>query len=617
MEQTKSEESSVETATEAPSRRRTNRRRTVQPAATQRKRRRRIVIGTASAAAVVVAWGGYVAYEATQIKLNLEEAAEFATQTKDALLAGNSEEAVRSADDAARYAGRAKDATDSVSWRIAAAIPGIGGPFDTTRQISDVVQGLASDVLRPAVEAGSALSPDQLLLDGARIDLTGLRDAAPVLAETAAAADELAVRASEIDSTFVSQIDGPRQELVGQTTDLSSLLGNVSTAAEIAPAMLGADGPRSYFIGFQTNAEARGTGGLLGGFGELHAVDGAVRVDELASNRELSLAGRQGIDLGPDFERQYGQSRPTTDFRNSNASSHFPYAAQIWRSLWAQESGTQVDGVIATDPVALSYVLKVVGPVVMPDGEKVTADNVVELTESTAYTRFGTDNNARKQYLQNIAGKVVERMTGKISQPQALLEALGRAASEGRLAVWSSQPDEQDVLADTPLGHIVPDDDAPYAGVVVNNLGGNKLDYYLQREIDYTADSCSGDTRATTVKVRLTNTLPPGDYTKYVAGMFDNPMGAPAGTNLTNLSLVATQGAKLGKVTVDGKPAFAFTGAERGHPVFDLQFPIPQGKTVEVVYQLTEPASAKAPVVPVQPLVDAPTLKVDVPACKR
>lgn len=615
MEQTKSEESSVETATEAPSRRRTNRRRTVQPAATQRKRRRRIVIGTASAAAVAVAWGGYVAYEATQIKLNLEEAAEFATQTKDALLAGNSEEAVRSADDAARYAGRAKDATDSVSWRIAAAIPGIGGPFDTTRQISDVVQGLASDVLRPAVEAGSALSPDQLLLDGARIDLTGLRDAAPVLAETAAAADELAVRASEIGSTFVSQIDGPRQELVGQTTDLSSLLGNVSTAAEIAPAMLGADGPRSYFIGFQTNAEARGTGGLLGGFGELHAVDGAVRVDELASNRELSLAGRQGIDLGPDFERQYGQSRPTTDFRNSNASSHFPYAAQIWRSLWAQESGTQVDGVIATDPVALSYVLKVVGPVVMPDGEKVTADNVVELTESTAYTRFGTDNNARKQYLQNIAGKVVERMTGKISQPQALLEALGRAASEGRLAVWSSQPDEQDVLADTPLGHIVPDDDAPYAGVVVNNLGGNKLDYYLQREIDYTADSCSGDTRATTVKVRLTNTLPPGDYTKYVAGMFDNPMGAPAGTNLTNLSLVATQGAKLGKVTVDGKPAFAFTGAERGHPVFDLQFPIPQGKTVEVVYQLTEPASAKAPVVPVQPLVDAPAVSVRVPPC--
>ncbi|MBM4575765.1 DUF4012 domain-containing protein [Rhodococcus hoagii] len=356
MEQTKSEESSVETATEAPSRRRTNRRRTVQPAATQRKRRRRIVIGTASAAAVAVAWGGYVAYEATQIKLNLEEAAEFATQTKDALLAGNSEEAVRSADDAARYAGRAKDATDSVSWRIAAAIPGIGIAVRSTPPDRFPTSSRASRrTAQAAVEAGSALSPDQLLLDGARIDLTGLRDAAPVLAETAAAADELAVRASEIDSTFVSQIDGPRQELVGQTTDLSSLLGNVSTAAEIAPAMLGADGPRSYFIGFQTNAEARGNRRTPRRV--RRTARGRRRCPRRRTREQPRTVARRAAGHRPrsDFERQYGQSRPTTDFRNSNASSHFPYAAQIWRSLWAQESGTQVDGVIATDPVALSY----------------------------------------------------------------------------------------------------------------------------------------------------------------------------------------------------------------------------------------------------------------------
>lgn len=536
-------------------------------------------------------------------------------QTKDALLAGNSEEAARSADDADRYAARAQDATDSVSWRIAAAIPGIGGPFDTTRQISDVVQGLTSDVLRPAVAAGSALSPDQLLQDGARIDLAGLRDAAPALTGAAAAADALAVQASEIGSTFVSQIDGPRQELVDQTADLSSLLGNVSTAADIVPAMLGADGPRSYFIGFQTNAEARGTGGLLGGFGELHAVDGEIRVDELASNRELSLTGMRGIDLGPDFERQYGHSRPTTDFRNSNTSSHFPYAAQIWRSLWAQESGTQVDGVIATDPVALSYVLDVVGPVVMPDGEKVTADNVVELTESTAYSRFANDNNARKAYLQTIAGKVVERMTGKISNPKALLEALGRAAGERRIALWSAEPGEQSVLEETALGHTVPDDAAPYAGVVVNNLGGNKLDYYLEREIDYRAESCVGDTRKSTVTVRLTNALPEGDYTRYVAGMYDNPVGAPVGTNLTNLSLVATRGAELDKVTVDGKPAFAFTGAERGHPVFDIQTQIRQGQTIEVRYDLTEPAAAGTARVPLQPLIDDSAVRVDAAPC--
>ncbi|QKT13218.1 DUF4012 domain-containing protein [Rhodococcus sp. W8901] len=615
MEQSEPEAASRTTEIDPAPARRTSRRRTSQPAVTARKRRRRIAIGATCAVAIVGAWGCYLAYEATQIRLNLERASDHATQSKDALLAGNSETGTRSAADADRYADQAYDAAHSVSWRVAGAIPWLGSPFDTTRQISDVVRGLTSDVLTPAAQAGSAMAPSQLILDGARINLQALRDAAPSLADTATAAEALAADAAGVGSTFIGPIEDARVQLQQQTSDLSTLLGNVSTAAEIAPAMLGADGPRTYFIGFQTNAEARGTGGLLGGFGELRTADGTVRVDELASNRELSLNGNQPIDLGPDFERQYGQSRATTDFRNSNASSHFPYAAQIWRSLWAQESGDQVDGVIATDPVALSYVLDVVGPITMPDGEKVTAENVVELTESIAYSRFGDDNAARKAYLQTVAAKVVERMTGKISRPQALLEALGRAASERRIAVWSSHPEEQTVLAGTALGHTVPEDDAPYAGVVVNNLGGNKLDYYLRREITYTAESCTDGVRKSTVRVRLTNTLPNGDYTKYVAGMFDNPMGAPAGTNLTNLSLVATRGAKLDKVTVDGKPAFAFTGAELGHPVFDIQFPIGQGKTAEVVYELTEPATAGTASVPIQPLLDQPDAGIDVPSC--
>ncbi|ORJ98869.1 DUF4012 domain-containing protein [Rhodococcus hoagii] len=590
------------------------RRRTTQPR-TARKRRRRIVIGASCAVAALVAWGGYVAFEAMQVKSNLERARDHATTTKDALLAGNSEQATLAASDAARYAERAQSSTDSLSWRAAAAVPWLGSPLETTRQITGVVRGLTDDVLTPAVQAGSVLSPDRLISEGARIDLGPLREASPALADSAGAAAALAAQADAVDSTFLGAVDSARIQLQEQTADLSQLLGNVSTAAELVPSMMGADGPRTYFIGFQTNAEARGTGGLLGGFGELRAVDGAVRVEDLGSNKELSTDSKKPLDLGPDFEKQYGISRPTTDFRNSNVSSHFPYAAQIWRSLWAQESGEQVDGVIATDPVALSYILDVVGPVTMPDGEKVTADNVVELTESTAYSRFANNNNARKAYLQTIAGKVVERMTGKISNPQALLEALGRAASERRIAVWSANPTEQQVLEGTVLGHTVPDDPAPYAGVVVNNLGGNKLDYYLEREIDYTAESCVGDTRKSTVTVRLTNTLPPGDYTKYVAGMFDNPAGAPVGTNLTNLSLVATQGAKLNKVTVDGKPAFAFTGAERGHPVFDIQTQVRQGQTIEVKYELTEPAVGGEARVPVQALIEPADVQVDVAVC--
>ncbi len=188
--------------------------------------------------------------------------------------------------------------------------------------------------------------------------------------------------------------------------------------------------------------------------------------------------------------------------------------------MWAQQSGMDVDGVIAIDPVALSYILGATGPVVMRDGETVTEGNVVKLTESTVYDRFPpTDQSARKQYLQDVASEVVKKISGPLKSPRTLFDALGRAVSERRIAVWSSSPTDQKLLEETPLAHEVPDDPAPYAGVVINNLGGNKMDYYLERQIEYVADGCDGNTRLSTVTVRLTNTL--ADATQlsdYVAG---------------------------------------------------------------------------------------------------
>ena len=238
------------------------------------------------------------------------------------------------------------------------------------------------------------------------------------------------------------------------------------------------------------NAEARGTGGLLGGFGILRFDNGAPSVDTLAPNTQLDKPFTP-IDLGPEYDDLYGFTDPTTDSRNSNVSPHFPYAAQIWKSMWSQQTGTNVDEAIALDPVALSYVLAAIGPVTLADGEVITQDNVVELTESTAYVRFPDDQPARKQYLQDIAQEVVRKISGNVASPRKLLDALGRAVSEGRLAVWSSSPADQEVLEQTPLAHAVPTDNAPYAQVVINNLGGNKLDYYLRRGIDYTADGCA------------------------------------------------------------------------------------------------------------------------------
>ncbi len=108
-------------------------------------------------------------------------------------------------------------------------------------------------------------------------------------------------------------------------------------------------------------------------------------------------------------------------------------------------------------------------------------------------------------------------MTGPVQSPRDLLDALGKAVSEGRIAVWSSSPADQKLLEQTPLAHVVPDDPAPYAAVVINNLAGNKLDYYLKRGIEYAADDCHGDTEKFD-RHHTTDQHSAGGLPAYVAG---------------------------------------------------------------------------------------------------
>lgn len=582
------------------------------------RRRRGFIVAGALLVFVIVALGCWVAVGAFQAKSNLEQARTSAQNAKNALLEGDTEAASQSADEALFRAQEARDATHSVAWNIVSAVPWLGSPFKTGQQVTEVVLGLASDVLRPAADVGLTISPERLYRDG-RIDVELLRSQEPDLRELSTSATRLNGEAAAItDPRYVTLLSDARSQLQSQISEVTSLIENVALAARLAPSMMGADGPRNYFMGFQTNAEVRGTGGLLGGYGILRFDNGVPSVDTLAPNSDLTGAVAP-VDLGEEYDQQYGFQQPFFDYRNTNISPHFPYAAQIWQGMWLERTGMNVDGVIAIDPVALSYILGAVGPVTMPDGEVVTKDNVVELTESTAYLRFPTDQVARKEYLQDIASAVVTKMTGPVGSPRQLLDALGKAVSERRIAIWSAVSEDQKLLEQTPLAHVLPDDDAPFAGVVLNNLGGNKLDYYLRTQIEYAADECRGPTRASTVTVKLTNAVPNEPLPDYVAGASglspELGLTLPEGTSVTSVRLFATKGSELSGVLLNGERAPAIHYTERGHPVFEVQVIMTPGQTADIMFQLSEPTVAGVPRAPAQPLVETVVPKVVVPTC--
>jgi hypothetical protein len=192
-----------------------------------------------------------------------------------------------------------------------------------------------------------------------------------------------------------------------------------------------------------------------------------------------------------------------------------------------------------------------------------------------------------------------------------LLIQLDRAASEGRLLIYSAHPDEQAQIAQTRVAGLLPHTTDPFAGLIINNAAGSKLDYYLDQRLHYQRTTCKATT--STVTVTLHNDAPSQGLPPYVT--YASGYGRTPGQNFDDVSMYLTQGANLSSLTVDGHKQFVTSSSERGHPVVSFTLSLQPGQTHTLVYKVQEPA-AHAPVrIPVQPLVRGLIASVDAPEC--
>jgi len=149
---------------------------------------------------------------------------------------------------------------------------------------------------------------------------------------------------------------------------------------------------------------------------------------------------------------------------------------------------------------------------------------------------------------------------------------------------------------------------------VVNNAGGTKLDYYLDRSFTYARSSCAAKAAATAT-LRLVNGAPAG-LPAYVSARADTAAraGRP-GDNRLLVTYYATAGAHLRSVTLDGRPLSVTNAPENGLTTVTVDVELPRGATRTLRVVTTEPA-ATAPVTVIrQPLVRPLEVQVRQPRC--
>jgi hypothetical protein len=509
----------------------------------------------------------------------------------------------------------AKSLTSDALWTGLSRIPLLGRTLAASTDLADAVQRLADQTLAPLINVSRGLDPKSLRKPDGSIDLARLTAAGPDISR---ANSSLNSTIAAIEKESLRGVLGPVVKAHNQlTNELSGLTGTIDTAnraAKIGPEMLGAKGVRRYLMVFQTPAESRGTGGLVGSFAIIKISNGKIKREQTGSDTQLKDSDTAVVDFGAEFNKRYANTDEALAWRNANFTPHYPYAAEIWQRLWEKQAGEKLDGVLSADPVTLGYLLNVSGPITLSDGETITGDNAATWSMVTSYARFPdpTNQTERKRLSVELATHTLDKLTSGNGRSTALLKVLGRAAGERRLLVWSAHPAEEAVLSGTPLAGELPNAPGPSTAFIIRNRSGSKLDYYVERKLDYRVLSCTPKKRVVQVTATMTNTAPQG-LPAYVLFRADG-LTVPYGTDRVVTSIYATKGSTLNAVWLNGKPSSTTVSMERGLPVFSDDLELPIGKPQTITLQFTEPPS-KAPLrYFVQPLAKPLALTIG-PSC--
>jgi hypothetical protein len=512
---------------------------------------------------------------------------------------------------------RAQQLTGDPIWGIAGHVPVLGRDLRAARDVSSVVANLTT-AAQPLETVLPKLDPSVSAASQGRLDTAALSQVASALPAVSAAVSSGAVTVGQLDP------DQLRPDVASGVTTLNTALaaarGPLADAVPVMqtiPAMLGADGTRSWVVLFQQDAEARGTGGLVGAYAVVTTDHGKISLVNAQSRGELDRGPAIPDAVVPaDLRQLYG--RDLTEWAGFNASPHFPYTGELVAAGWkARPDSKPLNYVGAVDQYVVAAMLAATGPVQVR-GITVDNANAVKFLSKDVYQKW-TDPHEVDAVTTELVEAVFAKFTvGQFSLP-TLIRSMREPIKQRRVLLWAADADQQNQLEQLSVAGTIPSKQGPFAMAVVNNGGGNKLDAYLKVHTDYQPGACTNDTRVGQIGVTLTNTAPKdgAGLPAYVNVRSDlQQLGVTGtathdGSNRILLDIFGPVGSSAALTTLDGTPLVPIVGTDNNHTVWRVTVPLGAGQSRTVNVVMSTPAvdadAGGSPVVLTQPMVKPAT----------
>ena len=384
-------------------------------------------------------------------------------------------------------------------------LPKVGDDVASAPDLFEMAQAvvnagvLIADELSPLLQAMQARDAQDVDSGEGSLDLrrvvSTLEAAQPALSAAEAELD----RAWEFQAGLEGATLSPRvARLVGLTERYLPLLRTGVRAAQLAPELLGAEEARTYLILAQNDDERRPTGGWISGLGLVTVEQGRVMEARFSDSWAVD-----NLDVPHETSPEAMLRTLWAEiwlFRDANWSPDFPTSAQTAEEVLLRDQGIAVHGVVAVDQRALQYLVGALAPLeVASSDEPVNGTNVLTfIRESWAEPEAGVSLSGgwsewvarRKDFMSDL----VDAMLRKVQdQPDTvdlskLAQSLWQGLQERHILVYLHDGEAAELLAAQGWDGGILDEPGDYLQVVDANVGFNKVDPNVSREIAYEVD---------------------------------------------------------------------------------------------------------------------------------
>ncbi len=374
---------------------------------------------------------------------------------------------------------------------------------------------------------------------------------------------------------------------------LQEYIGNAINYSDFLLKFLGGNSKKTYLVLLQNNSELRPTGGFPGTYALVTFENGYLKkifVDDI-----YQIDANLKENIIPPLQMQH--ITPTWGMRDANWFTDFPTSARKVEEFYQKDGGGKVDGVLAITPDVIADMLKIIGPIDMPEyGLKLGADNF--LAEIQNEVEYEADRAKPKKILTDLQPKFFEKLGEQDKNNWIeIFKIITKAAEEKHMLAYFDDSGLEKTAVENGLGGEIKQTAGDFLEIVFANVKGSKTDFVTDSSfnLETSLGNDGGAEHALTIS-RIHN----GGDSQY--GFYNRDNSAYVKVFVPEGSVLESV---VGQSITDFTPLINYDGFKRdsdleriegnvSHPVAGVDVSEESGKTVFGFWLIVKPKQTKS-----------------------